>query len=75
MLPLLADAARATDPSHHDPSAALRRHLAAFDAAQAKATDPEDRARLLGVIERSFGDFSSFNAAGFARCCSSERIG
>lgn len=36
--------------------------LATFDASKAMCFKPDDRERLLGIIESAFGDFSSFNA-------------
>ena len=35
--------------------------LALFDAAKASCFKPEDRERLLGIIESAFGDFGAFN--------------
>ena len=35
--------------------------LASFDAAKARCFVPNDRERLLGIIESGFGDFRPFN--------------
>ena len=39
----------------------LAEQLATFDAAEAQCFKPEDRQKLLAVIEAGFGDFSDFN--------------
>jgi len=39
-----------------------REQLRAFDASQAQCFKPEDRDRLLGIIEAGYGDFDEFNA-------------
>ena len=44
------------------PGREVQRELATFNAANAQCFKPEDRQRLLGIIESAFGDFGSFNA-------------
>ena len=44
------------------PGKEVQQELAAFDAAAAQCFKPEDRARLLAIIESAFGDFAAFNA-------------
>ena len=42
---------------------ALAQRLAAFDALNAQCFKPDDRQRLLGIIETAFGSFDAFNLA------------
>jgi len=44
------------------PGKEVQRELATFDASKAQCFKAEDRERLLGIIESSFGDFGTFNA-------------
>ena len=44
------------------PGKEVQRELATFDAAQSQCFKPDDRERLLGIIEGAFGDFGAFNA-------------
>ena len=41
----------------------LEAQLASFDALNAQCFKPDERQRLLGIIEEAFGDFGVFNAA------------
>ena len=43
------------------PGKDVHRELSTFDAAKATCFKPEDRQRLLGIIESAYGDFASFN--------------
>ena len=42
-------------------STALARQFAVFDARHSQCFAPEDKERLLGIIEASFGDYPTFN--------------
>ena len=44
------------------PGKEVQRELATFDAAQSQCFKPDDRERLLGIIEGAFGDFGAFNS-------------
>ena len=49
---------------HMDPAAAkkeLKKQFAKFDAAKAECYLPEDKHRLLAIVEAGFGDFKVFN--------------
>ena len=49
---------------HTNPAAAkkeLKKQFATFDAAKAECFLPEDKHRLLAVVEAGFGDFKVFN--------------
>ena len=50
-------------PSAGDADSALAQRLAAFDALHAQCFKPDDRQRLLGIIETAFGSFDVFNLA------------
>ena len=41
----------------------LEEQLTTFDASRARCFKPDERQRLLGIIEEAFGDFGAFNAA------------
>ena len=44
-------------------AASLERQIATFDALSARCFKPDERQRLLAIIEASFGDFEAFNEA------------
>ena len=45
----------------HETTAELAQQFASFDVQEAKCFLPEDRSRLLAVIEAAFGSFEMFN--------------
>ena len=54
---------RVTVRTTSDAGELIESQLATFDAMQSTCYKPEEKQRLLGIIEQAFGDFEVFNAA------------